>query len=96
MLTHWLSLLIAGGLIALFAGATALLYLPYIQTYRLGYDQILPWEGSRTPLWAYLDIHGLFLFIIASWLVLELWRWLGGRLNRRHTMLILLAAGAHR
>ena len=94
MLTHWLSLLIAGGLIALFAGATALLYLPYIQTYRLGYDQILPWEGSRTPLWAYLDIHGLFLFIIASWLVLELWRWLGGRLNRRHTMLILLGGGA--
>lgn len=94
VLSHWLSLLIAGGLIALFAGATALLYLPYIQTYRLGYDQVLPWEGSRTALWAYLVIFGLFLFVIASWLAVELWRWLGGRVSRRHTMLIVLGGGA--
>jgi YYY domain-containing protein len=29
------------------------------------------WKGSQTPLWAYLLIHGFFLFVIASYLLDE-------------------------
>jgi YYY domain-containing protein len=29
------------------------------------------WKGSQTPLWAYLLIHGFFLFMIGSYLVYE-------------------------
>jgi YYY domain-containing protein len=32
--------------------------------------------GNKTPLWAYFDIHGLFLFLILSLLVWETARWL--------------------
>lgn len=28
-----------------------------------------PWTADRTPLWAYMNVHGLFLFILFSWLV---------------------------
>jgi len=43
-----------------------------------GQAGIVPWEFDRTPLWAYLDIHGLFLFILFSFLV-----WQSGRALRR-------------
>jgi YYY domain-containing protein len=29
------------------------------------------WKGSKTPMWAYLMIHGFFLFIMASYLIDE-------------------------
>lgn len=89
-LAHWVTLLGGALRVGLLAGATALLYLPYILNYRLGYDQVIPWTGSRTVLWAYLAILGLFLFVIASWLACELWRWLRGA-RRQHVMPLLLA-----
>jgi YYY domain-containing protein len=30
------------------------------------------WKGSRTPLWAYLIVHGFFLFVLGSYLIHEL------------------------
>ncbi len=32
------------------------------------------WKGSRTPLWAYLIVHGFFLFVLSSYLIHELTR----------------------
>jgi YYY domain-containing protein len=52
------------------------LSLPYITWYAATYGRVLPWQGNRTPLWAYFDIHGLFLFLIFSLLVWETVRWL--------------------
>ncbi|MBN1430760.1 MAG: glycosyltransferase family 39 protein [Anaerolineae bacterium] len=74
-LSHWVTLLgaivLAGGLAVL----SVLLYPPYVLTYRSGYSSFIPWTGSRTPLWAYFDILGLFLFLIISWMVWESWKW---------------------
>ena len=84
-----LGVLVRGGLLA---AGTVVLYLPYILNYEQGYTRFIPWEGSRTPLWAYLDILGLFLFLIASWLACETWAWLreareqGKRLRRAHLL----------
>lgn len=49
-----------------------LLFLPFHQNYASAYFGAELWKGSRTPLWAYLLIHGFFLFILASYLVVEL------------------------
>ncbi len=54
-------------------------------------------EGNKTPIWAYLDMHGLFLFFIVSLLI-----WQTARLLRRvyvrdfigRTWPLLLIAGA--
>ena len=52
-------------------GAGWLLFLPFHQNYATAYFGADIWKGSRTPLWAYLLIHGFFLFMIASYLVME-------------------------
>ncbi len=70
-LHHWITLFGVGVQAALLIVATMVLFLPYLQHYRLGYDHIIPWTGSRTPLWAYVDILGLFLFVIITWLLWE-------------------------
>lgn len=44
---------------------------PYTSWYASIYNSVAPWEGGRTPLWAYLDIHGLFLFLLVSLLIWE-------------------------
>ncbi len=74
-LRPWETLLGIVAQTAALAGSTMVLFLPYILTYKLGYSSITRWTGSHTPLWAYLDIHGLFLFIIVSWMCCESWRW---------------------
>lgn len=50
------------------------LFLPFHQNYASAYFGAELWKGSRTPLWAYLLIHGFFLFILTSYLVLELFK----------------------
>lgn len=49
-----------------------LLFLPFHQNYASAYFGAELWKGSRTPLWAYLLIHGFFLFVLTSWMVIEL------------------------
>ncbi len=46
-----------------------MLYRPFWASYGAYYNSIALWKGARTPLWAYLVVHGLFLFAIASYLV---------------------------
>jgi YYY domain-containing protein len=74
-LRPWGTLLGITAQIAALTGGTMLLFLPYILTYNLRYSSITRWTGSHTPLWAYLDIHGLFLFVVVSWMVCESWHW---------------------
>jgi YYY domain-containing protein len=49
-----------------------LLFLPFHQNYASAYFGAELWKGSRTPIWAYLLIHGFFLFVLTSYLVAEL------------------------
>jgi YYY domain-containing protein len=70
------SLLALAGTVGGFLLFSFALSLPYITWYASVYNKALPWNGPRTPLWAYLDIHGLFIFLVFSLLVWETGRWL--------------------
>jgi YYY domain-containing protein len=61
-----------GGFIAL----SVWLSYPYTRWYAAVYSSASLWPGPYTPIWAYLMIHGLFLFLIVSLLVWETHRWL--------------------
>jgi len=69
--------------------------LPFTWFFASGITEFMLWEGNKTPLWAYIDIHGLFLFVIVSMLMWETARWaasvkvadLRGRLNRMYLIL---------
>lgn len=52
--------------------------LPFTAFFATSYNAVKPYDGLKTPIWAYLDIHGLFLFIVFSLLV-----WQTARLLRR-------------
>lgn len=66
------------GRIALFFAAAAVAALPFTRTFNTAYTSVQPWEGGRTPLWAYLYVHGLFLLIVGGFLL-----WQTGRVLRR-------------
>lgn len=70
-LTHML--IYIGGFITISTFVVA----PFNHWYGSVYNSVLPWEGNQTPLWAYWNIHGLFLFLITSLLIWETSRWLG-------------------
>ncbi|MFW5772164.1 MAG: DUF2298 domain-containing protein, partial [Phototrophicaceae bacterium] len=53
-----------------------LVVLPYTWWFASGLTEFTFWQGNKTPLWAYLDIHGLLLFLVVSLLVWETARWL--------------------
>jgi YYY domain-containing protein len=46
-----------------------LLYRPFWASYGSYYNSIATWTGTRTPIWAFLVVHGLFLFAIVSYLL---------------------------
>jgi YYY domain-containing protein len=48
-------------------------FLPFHRAYDGVFDGVARWHGSRTPLNDYLTIHGLFLYLIGSALVLDFW-----------------------
>jgi uncharacterized membrane protein len=52
-----------------------LFVLPFTTWYAAIYNRVLPWTGGKTPLWAYFDIHGLFLFLLFGLLVWDTARW---------------------
>ena len=51
--------------------AGRLLFQPFHSHYAGSNFGVELWKGSKTPLWAYLLIHGFFLFVIASYLIDE-------------------------
>ena len=69
-------LLLAGAAAVLLAGLAVFLYQPYAEWYRLGYTAVDLWQGTRTPVDAYLTHWGLFLFVIVSWMAWETGDWM--------------------
>lgn len=64
------------GRVVLFVGLTFVVALPFTAYFATAYNSVKPWEGQATPLWVYLYVHGLFLFIAVSFLVWQSARWL--------------------
>ena len=62
---------------ALIAALGYVFFLPFHRHYAGSYGGFTWWQGSRTPLGAYLTMHGFFLFLIGTYLVLELARGYG-------------------
>jgi len=52
------------------------LFLPYRRALASGRVELEPWQGSKTPIWAYLILNGVFLFILVSWMLHEAIGWL--------------------
>lgn len=69
-LLHWLGQV--AGLVVL----GGLFLAPYSYWYATADAVPQLWYGDRTPLWAYLDIHGVFLFLIFSLLIWDTGRYL--------------------
>ncbi len=66
------ALVAVGGFVAItFAAAV-----PYLTWFVSNYNSVLPWEKGKAPIWGYLTIHGLFLFVIVSLLAWDTARWL--------------------
>ncbi len=61
-----------GGFISL----SVWLALPYTRWYAAVYGSAEAWTGPKTPIWAYLTIHGVFVFLVLSLLVWETAQWL--------------------
>jgi YYY domain-containing protein len=55
------------GLLAL----SIVMYKPFNDLFRPGYNKVALWEGTRTPIRAYTGHWGVFLFIIAAYLLWE-------------------------
>jgi len=72
----WGALALGAGEIAALIGLSFLLYQPYSQWYLQGYTSFDFWTGSKTPLDSYLIIHGVFLFVLVSFLLLLTKDWL--------------------
>jgi YYY domain-containing protein len=49
---------------------------PYTRWYAAIYSSASPWDGTKTPIWAYWLIHGHFLFLLVSLCLWETARWL--------------------
>jgi len=62
---------VGGFVVITFAAA-----IPYLTWFVSVYSRVLPWEEGKAPIWGYLTIHGLFLFVIVSLLAWDTARWL--------------------
>jgi YYY domain-containing protein len=71
------------------------LFWPYHHTYVQPYSEFSAWQSVRTPLSAYLTVHGVFLFALVSWAVVAVWRALADARTRRAVarMLAVTALG---
>ena len=72
ILVGWLAR-VGGFLVISFVAA-----LPFTMYFATAYNSVSPWESETTPLWAYLYVHGLFIFIVISFLM-----WQTARVLRR-------------
>lgn len=65
-----------GWRLALLFGLVLLAYYPFDQWFAAAYSEVKRWEGNSIPITAYLYIHGLFLFLLVTFLAWETRRWL--------------------
>ncbi len=61
-----------GGFLAL----TFVAALPFTAYFATAYTSVKPWDRETTPLWAYMYVHGTFIFIVVAFLVWQSARWL--------------------
>jgi YYY domain-containing protein len=73
---EWRAILEAGISLLFIFGAAYLLYQPYNIWYQQGYTAADLWQGSQTSLGDYITVHGLFLFMILTWLAWETREWM--------------------
>jgi len=57
---------------ALLLGLSLLFFAPYHLAYVTPYADFREWESVRTPLSAYLIVHGIFLFAVTTWALVRL------------------------
>jgi len=82
------------------AGLSAVLFSSFDRWYGQAYSSIEVWRGDKTPLWAYFNHWGFFLFILISWIVYQIWIWMKNTplatlepYYRRRKLLILVLLG---
>lgn len=79
------------------AGLSSLAFLPFTARYGSAYSSASLWTGSHTGVADYLFVHGLFLFLAATWLAIEYrdWAsWAAGRWPEGGFRQLLIMAGA--
>jgi YYY domain-containing protein len=59
----------------LLAGLSTLFFWPYVDNYGAGYETFKLWQGAKTSVADYLVIHGLFLFLVVTYLAVEFRTW---------------------
>jgi YYY domain-containing protein len=59
------------GKLCLLVILASLFFLPYATWYGSSYTKLQIWRGSTTPILAYLQVHGLFLFLVVGYLIGE-------------------------
>lgn len=84
---RWFWALLWRGLLLL--GLSVLLFLPYHRDYVTPYADFAFWMGTKTPLSAFLTVHGIFLAAIVGWALWQLNDALGSRAERRAVLSIL-------
>ncbi len=62
--------------LAAFLAISVIVVMPYTSWYASIYNSVRLWDGGKTPLWAYFDMHGIFLFLAFSFLAWETYSWL--------------------
>lgn len=68
----WVRILILGGLLA---GLSRWLFQPFYDWFGFGYTSVEIWKGPKTPWESYVVIHGLFLFILVTYLIRQTRDW---------------------
>lgn len=76
--------------IGLFFAVQQIATIPFRTYFATAYSSVDPFLGQKTPIWAYLDIHGVFIFLLLSLLI-----WQTARVLRRtYVRDVLRNAGA--
>ncbi len=76
----------------LLLGLSRLFFLPYHRDYVTAYADFAFWTGTKTPLSAFLTVHGIFLAAILAWALWRLDEALGSRAERGTVLKTFLAA----
>ena len=79
--SNWVRWILKFGTVALpsillLVGLSFIFYQPFADWFGQAYNSIEAWTGDHTPMWAYRLHWGVFLFVIASWMVWELIDWM--------------------
>lgn len=69
------ALIRAGLYVGGFVAVTFVAVMPFTTWFASAYSRVLPWTGGKAPLWAYLTVHGLFIFLLVALMLWDTGRW---------------------